>query len=472
MQGLELIEAGLPHRHVRDEFVMLRDDYAYKAVSRHASAVEMQEIDGWARSFYTIEGHLESISQYLKPLFNEPTNLQWLEARRVTMAEIARSFAPVNSLNFETDFDTVPYEKSSAAGYGYAGKKGEANNFKRAKAIANALVRQYLEDALSKGESYAKEFIIKNSTPDVAFTRTQLAKLPSIKVRNVFGEAFHYILIEGLSASKLLEGFKSSDTFYVTGKDPTSYVPNYLVHADREPGWFIALDWSKFDATVQLWEIDHAFACVEQLLIFQTALTKAAFEVSKTLFKHRKLASPDGRMWMRNGGIPSGSYFTNLIGSIINFTRVHYACNKMEYPILSCRVQGDDSIIKVNTHTKPSVLDISSAVAEFGWTLNPAKCIVTTTSQEVTFLGRSQLQLFNIRERLKILRLMCFPEFEVDDPKISTTRVRMIARDAGLRDPLYNRIIFEMIALYGQAEYLPHHFRTYVDLIDWQDVNM
>nr|WIL96134.1 RNA-dependent RNA polymerase [Carrot cryptic virus 3] len=472
MQGLELINEGLPTREVRQEFKMLRDEYAYKAVSRHASVADMREIDGWARSFYTLEGHLESIAQYHKPLLPEPRSYYWLEAKRIVLDEVAHAFPPVRSFRFERDFDLVPIEASSAAGYGYQGKKGEANNFKRAKNIANALVRTFAEHKAESGEQFARDHVINNSTPDVAFTRTQLAKLPTIKVRNVFGEAFHYILIEGLSASPLLEGFKRADTFYVTGKDPTSYVPKYLYQQQQQPGWFIALDWSKFDATVQLWEIDHAFNCIEQLLIFPSDLTREAFEVSKILFKHRKLSSPDGLMWMRNSGIPSGSYFTNLIGSIINYTRVQYLCRTMGYTITSCRVQGDDSIIKVTSDAKPNVLAMASTVAELGWVLNPTKCVVTLNSEEVTFLGRSQLQLFNIRERLKILRLMSFPEFEVDDPKISTTRVRMIARDAGFRDPLYNKIVFEMIALYGEADYVPRHLLSYVDLIDWQDVNM
>ena len=275
-----------------------------------------------------------------------------------------------------------------------------------------------------------------------------------------------------MSASPLLEAFKREDTFYVTGKDPTSYVPNYLISLDNTPGWFIALDWSKFDATVQLWEIDNAFQCIKQLLVFPNSITEQAFEISKILFKQRKLAAPDGKLWMRIGGIPSGSYFTNLIGSVINYTRVVYICHMMGYHVLSARVQGDDSVIKVNTDMKPDIFEISNMVAQFGWILNPAKCLISRHSEELTFLGRGQLQLFNIRERLKVLRLMCFPEYKVDDPKVSTARVRMIARDAGFRDPLYNKILFAMRSLYGEADTIPSHLLTFVDVKDWNDVNM
>lgn len=462
----------IPERVTRPQFQILRDEPVYKIVKQFASVADMNEIDGWARSFYTLEGHLEAIRQYGKTLLPEPQDPSWLEAKRKMRIEIAQSIEMVQSLSFVRDFDNVPYEGSSAAGYSYEGKKGEGDNFKRAKAIANALVRTYHDHKIEHGLKYAEDFVISNCTPDVAFTRTQLAKLPSIKVRNVFGEAFHYILIEGLSASALLQAFKRVDSFYLTGKDPTEYVPYYLTSLDQQDGWFIVLDWSKFDATVQLWEIDLAFDCLETVLSFPDDLSKDAFEVSKLLFKHRKLAAPDGVLWLRHSGIPSGSYFTNLVGSIINYARILFLCDKLNYRVISCRVQGDDSVVKVEAPDKPNLYGLSSTIEQFGWVLNPAKCLITNKSEDITFLGRGQLQLFNIRERLKVLRLMCFPEYEVDDPQISTARVRMIARDAGFRDPLYNKILYAMLRLYGESEQIPRHLMTYVDLKDWMDVNM
>lgn len=471
MEGLVRL-GDIPERVARTEFQIIYDEPVYETVKHFASVADMQEIDGWARSFYTLEGHIESIMQYSKPLLREPTAPTWAQAKREVYDEMGTLFPPVQSLSFEDQLDQVPFESASAAGYGYDGKKGEGNNLKRAKGIANALVRTFDEHFVNEGPTHAAEHAIQNSTPDVAFTRTQLAKLPSIKVRNVFGEAFHLILIEGLSAAPLLEAFKSRDTFYVTGKDPTSYVPNYFSKIDQLNGWLVALDWSKFDATVQLWEIEHAFSALKQLVTFPTILSERAFDVSVILFKRRKLAAPDGVLWMREGGIPSGSYFTNMIGSIINYTRVKYACLRMEYPILSCRIQGDDSVICIASHEKPEVHALACIVAEHGWVLNPTKCMVSRNSEEITFLGRSQRQLFNIRERLKVLRLMCFPEYKVDDPKISTARVRMIARDAGLRDPLFNNILFALRNKYGEADVIPKHLLSYVDIRDWQDVNM
>nr|ARO72610.1 RNA-dependent RNA polymerase [Spinach deltapartitivirus 1] len=471
MEGLTFL-GTIPARHLREEYVILTDQPVYDSVKDYASNADMQEIDGWARSFYTLEGILDSIQLFSKPLIPEPTDSLWDETKQEVFNEISNLFTPVTSLSFETGFDSVPYEHSSAAGYGYTGKKGEGDNLHRAKAIANKAVLDFSETIDKDGFQTAVDNMVQQSTPDVAFTRTQLAKLPSIKVRIVFGEAFHFILIEGLSAAPLLEAFKRTDSFYFTGKDPTIHVPQLIHKMGLEEGWFVCLDWKSFDSSVQLWEIDFAFSCVESLLTFPSENTRRAFYLARESFKHRKLAAPDCKLWMRKGGIPSGSYFTNIIGSIINYTRITYVCKRLGLRKTSCYVQGDDSVTFVQTGQRPDLYQLQALGTEFGWSLNIPKCTITQSSHNVTFLGRSQVHQLNTRERLKVLRLMCFPEFKVEDPKISTARVKAIARDAGWNDPLYTRIYLRLSRLYGEVERLPPHLMTYVDRLDFQDVNM
>nr|QXV86354.1 coat protein [Partitiviridae sp.] len=464
---LGLAEIGtVPERYTREQFQLIRDEPTYAVIKRQAPAGDMQEIDGWSRSFYSVDEHLKAIMYLQKPLLQEPNDGYWRQAKESVLNEF-RSFQRVKSLQFEDQFDEVPFESASAAGYGYSGKKGEGNNLNRAKSIANAAVRTYKEQLVDQGLQYAINQLAMNSTPDVAFTRTQLAKLPSIKVRNVYGEAFHYILIEGLSAAPLLEAFKRGDTFYFIGKDPTVHVPILLTEMNTVGDWFTILDWSAFDASVQLWEIDHAFACLESILDFPSELSEVAFKVSKESFKRRKLASPDGRLFMRTGGIPSGSYYTNIVGSIVNYTRIKFICAKLGYEIKRCRVQGDDSCTRIMSEFKPDIWAISQVGVPFGWTLKPEKCLITSRLEEVTFLGRGVLRGYNVRERLKVLRLMCFPEYEVDDPQISTARVHAIMKDAGYSDVLYDSIYGAMFRLYGEAQQVPSHLLTYFEKQDF-----
>jgi hypothetical protein len=459
--GLTLVGSG-SRRRAREEFQIIHDRWSYDMVKEYASPGDMQEIDGWARSFYTLEGHLASIRAYDKPLLPQPDDSVWTDVK-AEMLNMFSSFETVISLPFETGLDSVRFESSSAAGHGYSGKKGEHDNLKRAKGIANAAIRTYAEMIDQHGINYANDDITSNSTPDIALTRTQLAKLPSIKVRNVFGEAFHYILIEGLTAFPLLEVFKRGDTFYFIGKDPTLEVPYMLESMERRTQWYSVVDWSNFDASVQNWEIDHAFNCLRQMIHFPSRLSELSFEYSIVLFKKRKILSPDGQLYMRDSGIPSGSYFTNMVGSIINYARINFIMKKLNYPVLKIITQGDDSITFIGNTQRPDPSEFSRISERYNWTVKPEKCIITDSPDDVVFLGRSSLHRYNVRDRLKALRLLCFPEFEVEDPKISTARAHAIQRDAGYNDPIFDTIYCALYQMYGEAQDVPYHLLPYFE---------
>lgn len=128
MEGLQYL-ATIPERVAREEFQILYDEPVYDCVRRFASVADMQEIDGWARSFYTLEGHIESILHYRKPLLPEPDSSEWRSAKHEVKSEIL-TMPKVRSLSFTTQFDDVKFESSSAAGYGYTGKMGEGENLK------------------------------------------------------------------------------------------------------------------------------------------------------------------------------------------------------------------------------------------------------------------------------------------------------------------------------------------------------
>lgn len=449
-------------RFVREEYQIIRDQPAYDMITKYASPSDMQLIDGWSRSFYTIEGHMASILAYRKPLLPESNDPVWHETKADIIQEF-QGFPKIQSLTFEHDLDLVKFESASAAGIGYTGRKGENNNLSKAKGVVNRAIRDLADRAKVIGYRQALDELPADSTPDIGLTRTQLAELPSIKVRNVFGEAFHYILIEGLSAYPLLTHFKRSDTFYFIGKDPTIEVPNILERMERLGNYFIALDWSNFDASVQNWEINFAFECLRSMLIFPTYLSEVAFDYSITLFKSRKIRAPDGQEYLRISGIPSGSYYTNLVGSIINYTRIKFLMKKLNIPVPLIKVQGDDSLTITPQSYPPDPNELSEIGAKFGWTLRPDKCIITPHAAAVVFLGRSSRLRYNTRDYLKALRLICFPEYEVDDPKISTARVHAISKDAGQSNPIFNMIYLAMYQTYGEAQDVPDKYLPYFE---------
>jgi hypothetical protein len=252
-----------------------------------------------------------------------------------------------------------------------------------------------------------------------------------------------------------------NDTFYYIGEDPIIGVPRLLSHSALNEETFLSLDWAGFDASVQPYEIKLAFNLLKSMLNFPDIESELVFEYVKTLFIERKLLSPDGRLFMRLGGVPSGSYFTHIVDSIVNWIRIMYLLerNGIEYDII--KTHGDDAFARIT-----SIMDgfnyITEDAERLGWHLKPEKCKLTRDISEIEFLGRQTLYGVNKRDRLKCLRLCLYPEYPVDDPQISIARLKAIFLDAGGNIPEIPKAIEILTSLYGDEEReLPREFKRY-----------
>lgn len=385
--------------------------------------------DNWARSYYSTEAHLSSLLAYNAPHVPAPTDDAWKQATSA-VKEMFLGFGKIEAMDFLMDIKNVPYEESSSAGFAFGGPKGprDGTTFKSALRQANALVLSLYEGSTTMDEA------IRNSVPDIAFTRTQLTYLPDkLKVRNVWGEHFTYILLEGLFAYPLMQYFVTHDTFFHIGTDPRVSVPNLLRRLSLEPDPYLySFDWSSFDASVQLWEIDFAFDLLESMLNIPNEQTRVAFNFVRTLFKFRKIAGPDGNIYIKSLGVPSGSYFTILIDSIVNYVRILYIFYRFSKKApRTIKTQGDDSIVLVHKGQRIDLAYVAHTLKEsFGWTINPTKCGEGKTGSEVDFLSRTIFAGDNYRDDIKLQRLALFPEYPVDSGEISLFRVSSIIQES------------------------------------------
>jgi hypothetical protein len=387
-----------------------------------------RRFDGWARSFYSKEEHIRSLLNYGNVIVPEPTDEAWLDTVTSARKQFS-SYEKVKSLKFYTELGKVSFESNSAAGFSYGGLKGPVNGpvHKRAIAQASAIVKSIRDGSTSIVEA------IEQSVPDVAFTRTQLTYLAEkLKVRNVWGEHFAYILLEGLTAEPLMKFFSTKDEFYFIGQDPRIAVPELFRKHMLPEEWKYAFDWSQFDASVQPWEIDFAFDLLESMLEFDDLADATAFHFVREFFIYRKVAGPDGYIYFKRLGIPSGSYYTSLIGSIVNYNRIQYMFRRFteQFPKL-VKTQGDDSFIVCHTGQRIDLHHASQIVEnEFNWRLNPDKCTEGRSSDEVSFLSRTIFGADNYRDPEKLELLALYPEYEITDPSISLYRVNSILEES------------------------------------------
>jgi hypothetical protein len=469
--GLRVV-GSVNQRDARPEFVTFTDPFVETAMRAVLPVGVWNELQGYSRSYYSLDAHLFSVLKYDKPSQFAPDNDDWRSVVQDAKREFAR-FPKVDALSARKEansFAQVRYHQSTSAGYGYRDNPGDypthkgppdGPNAKRARRIAARIVHE-CEDAYELGtwNQFLRD-APNNSTPDVAFTRTQLVELPDFKVRNVFGEAFHYVLLEGLFAQPLINQFMQMDEFYYIGHDPVTGVPRLIQNLPDDYEQFVLIDWSSFDASVQVYEIELAFDLLESMLIFPDHTTRLVFYYVKQLFISRKLAGPDAYMRLRYGGVPSGSFFTHIIDSIINWIRIKYLFRVANIPITFIRTHGDDALVVPGEH----IDNLDDVITEANlrlWKINIQKSKLVQDRSQIEFLGRTSRSGVSYRDGLKTLRLLLYPEYPVNNPQISIARLKGIDADSGSRVTYIPEIYQSLKNAHGDHNLeLPRKFRKF-----------
>nr|QXV86359.1 RNA-dependent RNA polymerase [Partitiviridae sp.] len=444
-------DTGKTHTHMvrRDPEVTYEDKFARAELLSKFPGLYTSTIEGWSRSYYSGAEHMKAIQQYATPNipYGQCDEIAYAKAAH-NVRESLRSLPTVRAFNVLNELDLVPYESSSTAGYDYNGVKGPVGEFNHDRAIKRA--KATLWSAIKDPEE-GIEHVIRTYVADVGYTRTQLTDLrEKMKVRGVWGRAFHYILLEGVVAAPLLEAFINSNTFFHIGKDPTVSVPNLLSYTKAQAEWLTAIDWQAFDATVSRFEINTAFDIIKEKVMFPNFETEQAFEISRQLFIHKMLAAPDGKIYWIHKGIPSGSYFTSTIGSIVNRLRIEYMwILKFNESPITCYTQGDDSLIGYNDLFSPR--EMATLVKPLNWKINTSKSMTSRVPEWITFLGRSHKGGLNQRDLKRCLRLLILPEYPVTSGAISAYRAKSIYEDSGYTSFVLEEIANALRSKYGIA---------------------
>jgi len=208
----------------------------------------------------------------------------------------------------------------------------------------------YLNDCLS--EHY----------PCVLFTRTQESK----KTRNVWGypkaeavnEMRFYIPLQSeqkkLKWRKALVGPKETDI-------AITEMINFAVSNDKT---LISIDFSSYDASVSKNQIDVAFDYIKSH--FQKDYHDDIDKINFT-FQNIGIVTPDGIIEGQHG-IPSGSTFTNEVGSIVQYF-MYEDINLSYMDYMQC--QGDDGALVTDDE---NVDKLTSAVPKYGQGIKKEKC--------------------------------------------------------------------------------------------------
>ena len=218
-------------------------------------------------------------------------------------------------------------------------------------------------------------------------------------------------------------------------------------------------DISHFDADVNAWMTDIAFNILRENITFPDTMSEQAFDYSQHFFKNTVVVMPDGRMWAKKSGVPSGSYF--MIDSIVNYLAVTYTQLNTWGTHFPPFVLGDDSAF---SHPQalgiPDHTIVCKHMSDFGFTLHPEKCKTALRPSDFEYLGHTARGLRCDRPTDVALQLALFPEHPSLHPSVSVDRVRGLLVDTALNNwaivHLYRYMVRKYNALLPTQEHTTH----------------
>lgn len=206
------------------------------------------------------------------------------------------------------------------------------------------------------------------------------------KTRLIWGYPAHHAFAEGVFAMPFINFFKENQTPYTIWAKLYRGDFKKIMGSRRAENIWLGLDFSSFDAHVPAWLIRDAFKILEECIDFESyehwgkptdpsALRRLWREIVNYFINTPIQIDKD--VYKKTHGIPSGSYFTQIIGTLCNAIMCNYVIeSRQQY------FHGDDSLLEV------SGVDLPSVAAQFkhlfGAIVNPAKCEL---SPHPTYLG-------------------------------------------------------------------------------------
>lgn len=295
----------------------------------------------------------------------------------------------------------------------------------------------------------------KTIVPCVAYHRVQHGDAGP-KTRLVWGYPLMWTIAEARFARPLIERFLRSSTPYCFGKWRCELASKAIPITNSNVR--VGLDVSKFDASVPPKLIKVAFKILLTWFGPLSEHDKMVYDYIVSYFINTPIIMPDGNVWQKSTGVPSGSYFTQMVDSIVNFIMVQYIRLRDTGRHVSFQrilVLGDDSL--TTWPVKPNLLKLEAYASELGFKINTKKSEVTTFGQPFHFLGHTWSHGLPDRPVSELVKHAVYPERRTDGLSGDVrrrTRVISFAGDAKSGTELFN--IFYPLDNPGGSAYLAY----------------
>ena len=245
----------------------------------------------------------------------------------------------------------------------------------------------------------------KKPNPCLAGVRTQRGN----KTRLVWMYPLEMTMLEAKFARPLIEIYKDIRTPmpYALRRHEIGARLEFSLQGRNK----VALDFSKFDSSVPRELIRTAFRILATWFHEFEDFDKESWRIVQNYFINTPIVMIDGHLYTgKNHGVPSGSYFTQLIDSIVNYIIITAAMLKFDMKPHEKRVHvlGDDSVFA--TDVDVNMNELKTYFATKGFKLNVDKSDVVGATEPLHFIGFDWIKGVPHRETEKALLSLTQPE--------------------------------------------------------------
>lgn len=301
------------------------------------------------------------------------------------------------------------------------------------------------KDAMSTALAKATAIVQRKVSPApcIAYARTQ----ENFKTRLVWGFPYEMTIIEGTLARPIIDHYLTIDTPMAFGKTSLS-LGSKINGGANSRRFTYSVDMSSYDASISGKLIDVAFRIISTWFK-STHYINNLLHIIKSYFITTPIVMPDHNVYFgKRHGVPSGSYFTQLVDSIVNVIIAGALSSKMNLRIDKQHIQvlGDDLIFFSNTKVYLDSL-ASQARQLFGVEFNARKSQFVRNSEmkEIHYLGRDWQVSRPHTSFLRILARIVLPE---NRRKYSKERSRRLAEIKAVINS-YGLVYREGLKFYG-----------------------
>jgi len=286
--------------------------------------------------------------------------------------------------------------------------------------------------------------------PCMATQRGGMSERSDPKTRLAWIYPAEMLMVEGLYAPVMYREFMAlPDSPMLVGKSSQRLYTEWAANTKIGEKLY-GLDFKSFDTRVPSWLIKSAFDILHQNVEWMSWRGKPTSARSRQkwrnvwdgmvwYFINTPILMPDGRMFRKNRGVPSGSWWTQLVDSVCNYILVEYMAACQNVAMKSLKVLGDDSAFRSGSNFDLKVgADDAEAV---GMELSVDKSEMTETPTDFKLLGTTYRNGHAHRPTDEWFKLALYPENPVPSLEVSLSRLIGLWIGGAMWDSSFSRFM-------------------------------